>query len=171
MSDIWDEKPESNLYPLKNEPSDHWYEKFNMDAWLEKVKAEYDEIREKARRFDEGYKTYFYKDEDDNAVLQIAVDTVNKAEKWGHLKPETKTILEIATEYDYDDVMAGRLSPDHIKELLDTAFWEHGVQKGTWILEFEKLKKKLEAIKKWLSETSMTDEDRSEVDKILGIEA
>lgn len=71
-----------------------------------------------------------------------------KAEKWDKLKPETKVILEISTEYNYDDVMAGRLSPERIKTLLDEAFWEHGLQKGTWILEFHELKNRLEAIEK-----------------------
>ena len=40
------------------------------------------EWREKARRFDEEYKTYYYKNKDDNGVLQIAVDIVEKAEKY-----------------------------------------------------------------------------------------
>jgi len=42
--------------------------------------------REKARRLDEGYKTYYYRDKDDNAVLQIAVDIVDKAEKYDRWK-------------------------------------------------------------------------------------
>jgi len=44
--DIWEKKPKPNSHPLIQEPSDHWYERFNMDAWLEKVKVEYDDMRQ-----------------------------------------------------------------------------------------------------------------------------
>lgn len=55
---------------------------FEARAWREKWTHLIRDWLEKARLYDEQYKTYIYKDEEDNAVLQIAVDVVEKAEKW-----------------------------------------------------------------------------------------
>ena len=93
MSDIWDEKPESNLYPLKNEPSDHWYEKFNMDAWLEKVKAEYDEIREKAEKWDKWLES--------DAILTEAVDISEKLEAVRNGLPNLSGLRKAREDADY----------------------------------------------------------------------
>jgi len=114
----------------------------NIKNILNELKAEWDAILKHHITQEEGQEK------------QIR-ELTEKAEKWDELKPETKTILELATEYSYDDVMAGRLSPEYIKELLGNAFWEHGVQKGTWILEHERFRRRLEAIRthltKWVS--------------------
>ena len=129
------------------------YEFYNyVNKWEPRIL----EALEKARRFDEGYKTYFYKDEDDNAVLQIAVDTVNKAEKWDYIcesDPEAEWTLRDSLTRNKKAIIV---------------FESHN---SFLIKSHDEHTRKLEAIKKWLSEISMTDEDRSEVDKILGVEA
>ncbi|GAH78276.1 unnamed protein product [marine sediment metagenome] len=50
---IWDEKPKPWAVDHYHPVLELCYDKREMDAWLEKLKVEYDKLKEKAEKYDE----------------------------------------------------------------------------------------------------------------------
>lgn len=75
MTDIWDEKPIAILDEFYRQGDKFDYPAEEMDAWLEKVKAECDELKEKADVYDSWQE-----------LIRIDFETFHswrtKAEKW-----------------------------------------------------------------------------------------